>query len=110
VLVVFWASTCAHCLELLPQLNSWYLSQNQANLEVVAISLDTSAVNFERFTESLHPAWISAYDPLAWEGKVAGDYFIYATPSLFLLDKERTILAKPTSFRQFLNAIPPIPL
>ena len=51
------------------------------------------------------PTWISAHDPLAWDGKVAADYFIYATPSLFLLDRERTILAKPTSFGQFLKAL-----
>ncbi len=105
VLVIFWASTCEHCQEILVQLNSWYQSQNQVDLEVVAISLDTSVANMERFTESLQPTWINAHDPLAWEGKVAGDYYIYATPSLFLLDSERTILAKPASFNQFLKAV-----
>jgi hypothetical protein len=36
---------------------------------------------------------------------VPTDYHIYATPSLFLLDNHRTILARPTSFRQFLRAV-----
>ena len=90
---------------MLPQLNSWYQSQNQLDLEVVAISLDESKLNFERFSETLKPQWIHTRDPLGWEGKVPVGYSIYATPSLFLLDRERTILAKPTSYRQFLRAV-----
>ena len=105
VLVIFWSSTCDFCRDMLPQLNSWYQSQNQLDLEVVAISLDESKPNFERYTESLKPRWIHMHDPLGWEGKAAVSYSIYATPSLFLLDRERIILAKPTSYRQFLQAV-----
>ena len=105
VLVIFWSSTCEPCLELMPQLNEWYATMNQVDLEVVAISMDTSDENFEHFTEILNPGWIHAHDPLSWEGKAAGDFFIYATPSLFLLDRERSILARPKSYGQFLQAI-----
>ena len=105
VLVIFWSSTCEHCQDMLPQLNSWYQSQNKLDLEVVAISLDESKLDFERFTETLKPQWIHSHDPLGWEGKVPVGYSIYATPSLFLLDRERTIIAKPTSYRQFLQAV-----
>ncbi len=105
VLVIFWSSTCDFCRDMLSQLNSWYQSQNQADLEVVAISLDESKLDYERYTESLKPRWVHMHDPLGWEGKVAVSYSIYATPSLFLLDRERIILAKPTSYRQFLQAV-----
>lgn len=100
ILIMFWASTCEHCLEMLPELHHWYLNDNSVNMEVVAISIDTSLSNFEIFTESLKPEWITSYDPLGWNGKVPGEYFIYATPSLFLLDQNRTILARPSSNRQ----------
>ena len=53
----------------------------------------------------MQPGWISAHDPLGWNGKLCSDYHIYATPSLFLLDRERTILASPSTFRQFLRAL-----
>ena len=33
------------------------------------------------------------------------EYFIYATPALFLLDSNRTILARPKGYRQFLRAV-----
>ncbi len=105
VLVLFWSSTCEGCRELLPQLHDWYLSENDYDLEVVAISIDTSVVNFEYLYKQIHPSWISVHDPLGWNGMVPSDYQVYATPSLFLLDGERTILARPGSFRQFQRAI-----
>jgi len=101
VLVLFWSSTCEGCRKLLPQLHNWYISENDYDLEVVAISIDTSVVNFEYLYNQMHPSWISVHDPLGWNGMVPSDYQVYATPSLFLLDRERTILARPGSFRQF---------
>ncbi len=105
VLVLFWSSTCEGCRELLPELHDWYLTENTYDLEVVAISIDTSVANFEYLYKLLKPSWITSHDPLGWYGKVSSDYQVYATPSLFLLDSERTILARPGSFRQFLRAI-----
>lgn len=105
VMVVFWASTCEHCRKLMPELNDWYLSENTPGLEVVAISIDSSSAAFSQFIDELKPQWITAHEPLGWYGKVPTDYHIYATPSLFLLDRNRTILAKPSSFKQFLRAI-----
>jgi thiol-disulfide isomerase/thioredoxin len=105
VLVLFWSSTCEGCRELLPQLHNWYLSENDYDLEVVAISIDTSEANFEYLYKQIHPSWISVHDPLGWNGMVPSNYQVYATPSLFLLDRERTILARPGSFRQFQRAM-----
>ncbi len=105
VLLVFWSSTCEACRKLMPELNRWYLSENTLDLEIVALSIDTSAANFEYLFRQLNPTWITAHDPLGWNGKVATDYHVYATPALFLLDRQRNIVAKPGSFRQFLRAL-----
>ncbi len=105
VLVVFWSSTCEGCRKLMPELDHWYRSENAFDLEVVAISIDTSTANFEYLHKQLDPLWITAHDPLGWHGKVPSEFMVYATPSLFLLDPQRIIAAKPTSFRQFLKSI-----
>jgi len=105
VLVVFWSSTCHACSKLMPELNKWYLSAEARDLEVVAISIDTSAAHFEQAYQLLKPEWISVHDPLGWNGKLSADYNIYATPSLFLLDRNRTILSRPASYRQFIRAL-----
>lgn len=105
VLVMFWSSTCEACRKLMPDLHQWYLTENTLDIEVVAVSMDTSTANFEYMYELLSPQWITTHDPLGWHGKVASDYYVYATPTLFLLDRQRKIVAKPTSFRQFLRSI-----
>jgi thiol-disulfide isomerase/thioredoxin len=105
VLILFWSSTCDACHKLMPELNDWYRSENSYDLEVVAISIDTSFTNFQQGYKLLNPVGITTYDPLGWHGKVSSDYHIYATPSLFLLDDQQTILARPASFRQFLRAL-----
>jgi thiol-disulfide isomerase/thioredoxin len=105
VLLVFWASSCEHCREMLPDLNEWYLKENDMDVEVVAFSIDSSEAEFMQYVNELHPQWITTRDPLGWYGKVPTEYHIYATPSMFLLDKNRTILDRPVSFRQFLRAM-----
>jgi len=103
--VMFWATTCEHCRELLPRLHEWYLQENTIDLEFITISIDTSYARFEAYIRELEPRWITSHDPLGWEGMVAGDYYIYATPSIFLMDRNRTILDKPITYRQFLRAV-----
>lgn len=105
VLVIFWSSTCEGCRKLMPELQEWYLKENTLGMEVVAISIDTSTANFEYLYETLSPPWITAHDPLGWNGKIPSDYHVYATPSLFLLDRQRHIVAKPATYRQFLRAL-----
>jgi peroxiredoxin len=105
ILVVFWSSTCEACRKLMPSLDEWYRTEKTLDLEVVAISIDTSTANFEYLHKQINPRWISAHDPLGWHGKVPSDYMVYATPSLFLLDRQRSIVSKPTSYRQFLRSI-----
>ncbi len=105
VLVVFWASSCSHCRETLPELLEWYQDENDIGLEVMAISIDTSTAEFERYMQQLQPTWITAHDPLGWNGRIASQYFVYATPTMFLLDPYRKILARPGNFKQFLRAV-----
>lgn len=105
VAILFWSSSCEHCREMLPELHDWYLQENHLGIEVVAISIDTAAGDFQQYVEDLDPAWITARDPLGWTGKVAGDYEVYATPSLYLVDYDRIIVARPGNFRQFLRAV-----
>ncbi len=105
VAVVFWSTACDHCRELIPRLHDWYLEENETGLEFVTISLDSSREQFEEYIRTLEPRWITAREPLGWEGIVPSMYHIYATPSIFLLDRNRVILDKPVTYRQFLRAV-----
>jgi len=94
-LVLFWASWCPHCNEMMPFIKNWV---KQHNMEVVAVSLDTSKTEWKNGVFKLGmESWFNLSDLKEWDGKVATDYNVYATPTMFIIDKNRKILAKPVT-------------
>ena len=73
-------------------------------LEILAISIDSVRTDWIEAIEKNRYNFPNGCDLKGWSGKAAGDYFVYATPSLFLLDHNRKILAKPMSFEDLLKA------
>lgn len=102
-LILFWATWCPHCKEMIPQLKSWYLYKN-IDLEIIAICIDTEVGEWNRFVTVRNLPWINCIEPHKWDGEVATLYNLYATPTMFLLDKENRILAKPIDFNEFMEA------
>jgi peroxiredoxin len=98
ILIVFYASWCPHCKELLPQLDTLVKNQTEKKLEVLAVSLDTKKDEWINFITANCRSLINVSDLKGWNSKSADDYFIYATPSMFLIDSDRKIISKPTTF------------
>ncbi|NPA36664.1 MAG: AhpC/TSA family protein [Chlorobi bacterium] len=103
-LILFWASWCPHCEQLLPDIYQWYLNRS-LDVEVVAISVDTNPDAWKEFLQNRGYNWINCVESDGWDGKVAVKYNVYATPTMFLIDNENKIIAKPLSFSDFLNSI-----
>ena len=97
VLLLFYASWCTHCQNLIPKIYELYKSQQEKNTEVVAVSIDTSRTDLLNFISANELDWFNIADLKGWNGEAAKDYFIYATPTMFLIDKDRKLIAKPTS-------------
>ena len=91
VIVVFWASWCPHCMEEMPQLQEW--AKNNKNNLVLAISLDEDYNDFQQ-TVAKFPDMLHNCDLQKWNGKITSDYYVAATPTFFVLDKERKIVGK----------------
>jgi peroxiredoxin len=101
-LILFWASWCPHCNEMIPYIKNW--ASQQDNLSVVAISLDSSKLEWQNAVEKLGiENWTNLSDLKKWDGEVATEYNVYATPTMFVIDKERKILAKPLTVQDLLN-------
>ena len=91
-LIIFYASWCPHCKDLLPQIYDLYKNQKEKKIEVLAVSIDTSKTDWLNFIKTNQLEWLNVSDLKGWEGKAVLDYNIYATPTLFLLDREKKLV------------------
>lgn len=97
-LVVFWATWCPHCTRLLPDLSKIYFPESKNKFQILAISLDDEPSDLEAFLKEGDYKFSVVCDYKKWKGELVQLLDIYATPTMFLLNKDRTILAKPTTF------------
>ncbi len=95
ILVVFWASWCPHCNDMLPELKTVYNKYSRSDLEVVAISVDSKKQDWEDALKKNGFTWINYSELKGWDCSIAYDYGIRATPTMILIDKKRTVIAKP---------------
>lgn len=98
ILLIFYASWCPHCKDLLPEIHKLY--KETKSFEVVAVSLDENREDWLNFISENNLDWINLSDLKGWESKAAQEYYIYATPTMFLLDSELNIIGKPTNISE----------
>ncbi len=100
-LVLFWASDCPHCNNMIPKLKEWYVEDREIDMEIFAISIDKKLSDAKTIIYKNQLPWINCYEPGGWKGKAASDYNLYATPTMLILDRDRKILSKPITFFEF---------
>jgi Thioredoxin-like len=67
-------------------------------VEVVYISLDTDQAAFEQTVKS-YP-FFTYCDYKKWESKVTQDYYVFGTPTFYLLNNKREIIMRPNATTQ----------
>lgn len=97
-LIVFGASWCPKCTEEIPQLAYNYNDWKNKGLEILYISLDDNKIMFENFVSSL--PFLSYCDFQKWNSKPAKDYYVFGTPTMFILDQNNKIILRPNSIKQ----------
>jgi peroxiredoxin len=95
--VLFWASWCPHCNAMIPGLKDLYEDPGLPEFEILAISIDTNATDYSAALAEHATSWINYTELKGWDSKAAIDYSIYATPTMFILDRNRMILARPVT-------------
>lgn len=91
-LLVFWSSGCSHCLQELPKVKT--LMDKHPEVVVLAYGLEDRVRNWNQ-TISQFPNFIHTYDLQKWNSPLISAYGVTATPSYFMLDSDKTIIAKP---------------
>ncbi|MDD3721958.1 MAG: TlpA disulfide reductase family protein [Lutibacter sp.] len=94
-ILVFWSTTCSHCLNEIPKLYEFTNGNNA--MHVVAVALEDNKTSFEQFAAKL-TTWTNILGLKKWGNEMAKEYKIVATPTYFILDKDKKIIAKPAHF------------
>ncbi|MBT8298381.1 MAG: redoxin domain-containing protein [Maribacter sp.] len=93
-LLVFWSSSCSHCLRELPALHKKL--KNNDSIRVIAIGLEDDNLTWKAESSKM-PHFEHVIALGKWESEYADLYAIDQTPTYFILDKDKKIRAKPES-------------
>ncbi len=96
-IIVFWSSTCGHCLIEIPQLQTYVNSLEEGKLQVIAIGLEDEPFRWENETLK-YPEFIHVLGLGKWKNEIGNSYNVTSTPTYFVLDKDKKIIAKPYDF------------
>jgi thiol-disulfide isomerase/thioredoxin len=103
-LLIFWASWCPHCIDILPKVKT--LCGGKNDLEVVAVALDKSG---DEWHKAVYKAGIEQFinlsDLMEWDGRAAEDYNVYATPTMFIVDSNLKLLEKPFNLEELSKSL-----
>ena len=99
-ILIFWSSTCGHCLKELPALHK-ELKKNTA-IKVIAVGLEDDTISWDIETKKLED-FEHAITLGKWESKYAEIFDIHATPTYFILDKNKRIIAKPETDKDVIS-------
>lgn len=112
VLVTIWDPTCSHCKEILPKLDSMYKTTwKNYGLKIFALAKETdgtrndwtSFIKKHNLTNWVHVYYSKADDKKRTDAGIPGYsqlYDVQTFPTLYLLDKDKRIIAKKISFDQ----------
>jgi len=76
----------------------------KSELDVYAIALDTDPAKWKNFVQANNmSSWTNVYDPT--NRSIFKTYYVDNTPELYLLDKDRKIVAKNLKVSQLKDAI-----
>lgn len=108
-IVAFWDVHCGKCKEEIPVLDSLYQEKwKKKNVQVYAVMVNEGSIaDWKPYIQKHGMGWVHVHEPSALREKVEKEgkpnyrqlYDMRSTPTLFLLDKEKRIIAKNISLK-----------
>lgn len=108
--ICFWDPTCSHCKEVVPKVDSIFKARWQKEgVQVYGVKTDGTKDEWLKFIHDHHlDGWKHVYQPSVREEEDAREgkpgykqlYDVYQTPLLYLLDKDKRIIAKKLTYLQ----------
>ena len=98
IIIVFWSTDCEYCHDFLSQIRK-HLDLT-SDFELVTFALADNADEVTREAKKMRLPGYHVYDDLRWDSKAFLDYHITSTPTVFVLDQNKTIVCKPYDWQE----------
>lgn len=92
IIVYMYNPTCEHCMEQTPKLVQFYRQWKNQGVEVYGIAIDTNDAEWRAYVAKTGMSWINVFDPT--NQSIYAKYFVDNTPEIYVLNPDRTIIAK----------------
>jgi hypothetical protein len=98
-ILYFWEPDCGHCKEATPKLKLYYDKPKDYTVEVFAVCTTSDKAKWTKYIEDNKLTWINGWDP---KRTSHFDFFynVQATPTVYILDKNKKIIAKKLSVEE----------
>jgi len=92
-ILYFWEPDCGHCAEATPKLKAYYDKVKNQGVEIFSVCTTGERAKWEKYIEDHKLDWINGWDP---ERRTNFGYYynVESTPMIYILDKDKTIIAK----------------
>ncbi|HAM11521.1 MAG: hypothetical protein A2X05_14560 [Bacteroidetes bacterium GWE2_41_25] len=95
-ILYFWEPDCGHCKESTPKLKEFYEKAKIDNIEIFAVCTTADKEKWAKYIDENKLTWINGWDPK--RGSHFDYYFnVQSTPMVYILDKDKKIIAKKLS-------------
>lgn len=103
IILCFWSVDCEYCHDFLMAIRKHLDLKN--DYELVTFALADSREEVVKEVRKLRLPGHHFYDEARWEGKAFLDYHLVSTPTVFMLDADKVIVAKPYDWNELKNAL-----
>lgn len=104
VVILFWSYSCPHCRDLISEIGRF--AKNHKDFAIVTVNVSGEYKKVKRLLKKSHLSEsYNLYELKGWRSEIVDNYAVDTTPSMFLLDQNKVIIAKPFDIEEIVNIL-----
>lgn len=93
LIIIFWISTCGECNHEVDLLNN-FCKSSDLDIKIYGVNTDTTMSQWKNYINKKELDWVHVNGNISLSGDYHDLYDIYSTPVIYILDREKRIIAK----------------